>query len=672
MRLNRSTAAEQALTASNIDERRHASWLLSPYSAAKWTVRDTLDGKRTSNINFDIPLADGTRLVDADRLYRTVKEYAWWVRDPRFSRIDTSITHKCMVQNLINLAHALSMRKLGSFSHLQPFDIEQIIEECRFGVDGVFHASERVEAYLKYTMTNSKYKKFRGLLYRLHASSENRSNQLDPSAIVMACNLPLSASRLPGVARLIRKAAAEVGALPELETLEPFQLTNLTSQSIQRWLDPLEQIYAMRRHMEADSISFRPFPYGAARVAAVKGVVAERTPTIPPRLALHLLEQSARIVTNKTETSSITDRASAMNMATACWIIIAAFTARRDSEIDDLRADCLQGNDKTGWFLQIYIAKTLQRMEWIPVPSLAAQAIERLLMLSETARHNSKTNHLFQWLDPHGKIVRMDVGRYLDTFAEAVNVPQYTPRGGIAQTWHWSPHQFRRFFAILYFYRFEGASIEVLSHHLRHFSLEMTRRYITQDPEVASIVTDVEWGYMGEVARSIAAGERSVSGSAGAKLKKKARRLIDMMRRRVHVTASIDNVGSALSLVMQRSGVVLTPKPWVTCSCPKTRDAALAAGCRAGQTIAEGEVGPDFASAGPSVCSACPHAIIEDKHQDFITSEISHLEAVSAANTRSDTIFGYLERARIVELRQFRDNRVPSPLADAAADEKPS
>jgi len=91
---------------------------------------------------------------------------------------------------------------------------------------------------------------------------------------------------------------------------------------------------------------------------------------------------------------------------------------------------------------------------------------------------------------------------------------------------------------VLYFYRYEGATIEVLSHHLRHFSLEMTKRYVTQDSEVAALWTDVEWGYAGDVARSIVAGERSVSGAAGERLKKAGRRRNPGSRARVRARAT--------------------------------------------------------------------------------------------------------------------------------------
>jgi len=206
---------------------------------------------------------------------------------------------------------------------------------------------------------------------------------------------------------------------------------------------------------------------------------------------------------------------------------------------------------------------------------------------------------------------------------------------------------------VLYFYRFDGASIEVLSHHLRHFNLEMTRQYITRDAEVAALWRDVEWCYTGHMARSIVAGERSVSGVRGEKLKKAARRLIRIFRQKLRVT-SVERLGASLTLIMQRQGLVLTPKPWVTCSCPRTLGAALKAACRRGAESVDDEVGPDFAHAGPSVCCDCPHAIIEGSRQSFIDSEVAHLDAAVLSDSRSNTLFGDLENARVLELRKIR------------------
>jgi len=126
-----SKQASSAEASVDLADSRRAQWLQSDYPSPVWTVADTQDPKNTATIDFRVPLADGRLLTDAPRLYASVKEYAWWLRDPRFSRIDDAKTHASMVRNLICLAHALSYRGVLTFSHLQPFDVLQLTEDCR-------------------------------------------------------------------------------------------------------------------------------------------------------------------------------------------------------------------------------------------------------------------------------------------------------------------------------------------------------------------------------------------------------------------------------------------------------------------------------------------------------------------------------------------------------------
>lgn len=657
--LTHSPLIPQSSFTADIDERRRASWLHSGYSSPSWVVSDSRDQERTSTIDFGFRLANGQLLHDVPGLCATAKEYAWWVRDARFSRIDDAHTHASMVRNLMGLAHALSLRNIWSFAHVQPYDVEQLVEECRYGADAVFHASERVEAHLeKLAAENAvKPKLFGGLPRYIIPSTKARTTIVHVEQLMAACKLPSSASMLPRVSTLVGRAASLNGMTTrsrkganELELLK-----NVTVQSLQRWLDPLEQLHSMRHQIEGDALQFKPFPQGAARVAAVKGVGVARTPIPPPTLVLYLLEHSARwAALHSAKTGSgFVDHAATLRMATACWILIAAFTARRSEEISDLCEGCLRGSEQTGWWLHVYIEKTLQRKEWIPIPTLVAKAILALTAISERARKSTGTTQLFQWLSPSGKVIKLSVGRFLDDFAAAVEVPPHRPPQGQPIIWHWHPHQFRRFFAVLYFYRFEGATIEALSHYLRHFSLEMTKRYVTKDPEVAAIWTDVEWGYTGHVARSIVAGERSVSGAAGERLKKTAQRLLDLFRQKLQVT-SPERAGSSLALIMQRKGMVLTPKPWVTCSCPRTRDAAAVAACRRQTVASSNAVGPDFAHAGAAVCSSCTHAVTEGARLNFVDAELIHLEAADASKPRDRTLFGLLEESRLIELRGIR------------------
>jgi hypothetical protein len=659
-----------------IDAERRAHWLQSVYFDPIWVVADTHNPKNLATIDFRFRLADGRLLVDADRLYGTVREYAWWVRDPRYSRIDSAVAHAVMVRNLMNVAHALSLRNIWSFAHLQPYDLELLVEDCRYGVDAVLHASERVNSYLKGLAAANMFHPmaFGGLPQAIRRDGRE-TRCVSTEQILAACNLPSNARVLPRVAALIAQAATANGMTSRYgrspDELGP--LPNATVQSLQRWLDPLEQLYAMRRRIEGESIEFKPFPVGAARVAAVKGVGVARTPIPPPRLALCLLERAACLISERDWLAAAgdPDRSHILQAATASWIIIAAFTARRDKEIDDLREGCLRGDFEAGWWLHVYIEKTLQRKEWIPVPGLVARAVEVMSAISESARRKTGTDQLFQWLCPDGNVTRLDVGRHLDDFAAIVNVPLHHPPGQSPIAWHWHPHQFRRFFAVLYYYRFEGATVEALSHYLRHFSLEMTRRYVTQDPEVAALWTDVEWGYMGDVARSIVSGERSVSGAAGERLKKTAKRLIDIFRRKLQI-ATPERVGASLTLIMQREGLVLTPKPWVTCTCPRTNDAAAKAACRQRSPISAGVAGPDFAHAGPSVCSFCPHAVTEGARKACVDREIANLEAAAQSKVRAGTVFGLLEEARMITLTQVRDSRYAdaSPIRGDVLDEE--
>lgn len=645
---------------------RKAPWLLSEYPSPAWTVSDTWDSSRTATLDFDFPLADGRSLLDAPRLYATVKEYAYFIRDDRYAAVDDAKTHVTLVRNLMFLAHALSLRKIFSFQLLQPHDLAEIVEDCRFGADSVIHASERVEAHLKRLAeinesaiaAGADSLPFGGLPRRVNRRGETKLASV--GAIVAACNLPSSAAFFPSIATLVAKASKANGLTPKngkADSNDVRPTRNLTVQAMQRWLAPIEQLYAMRARLSAESLSFKPFPHGASRVATVKGIGTERTPTPPPKLALHLLEKSAQeLFDNKNVQVELMSRAEVIRLATACWIVIAAFSARRDQEIDDLRIGCLRGDAESGFWLHVYIEKTLQRKEWIPVPELVAQAIDILSSISAHARTKTNSDHLFQWCSADGEVHRLDLGRQIDAFAAWAGVPMHGRFGEEPSAWHWHPHQFRRFFAILYFYRFEGANIETLSHFLRHFSLEMTRRYVTQDPEVAAIWTDVEWGYMGHIARSISAGERAVSGGAGERLKRLAKRLIDLFRRRLQIVEP-DRIGASLMLLMQRSGMVLTPKPWVTCSCPQTAEAAARAACRQEVEGTQGAIGPDFAQAGPTVCSNCPHAIAEADRTSVVDDELSHLMAATMNESRAGTIFGELEAARVITLQQVKQFR---------------
>jgi len=342
-------------------------------------------------------MADGLSLLDKPRLIATIREFAWWVRDVRYSRIEHAATHKATVVKAIYLAHALTLRGLTSFAQLQPYDVELLVEECRYGTDAVLRASERIKSHIDACAAGV------GFPRRGHPGIAEYKNQtgyptglVDRRALIEACRLPLGSLKIVRVSALISRAAIENGfrvprPAEKLSDLPP--QVNVTAQELQRWLDPLEQLYEMRRRLHdegVDTIGFRPFPTGAARVAAVKGVGTERTPIPPFILAMHLLEQSAMWLFNPAKAVTKSSPLSEVRLlATACWIIIATFSARRDSEVDDLDCDCLAGDEESGWWLHVYIEKTLKRKDWIPIPFLVAHAVRTLVAISQPARESN-------------------------------------------------------------------------------------------------------------------------------------------------------------------------------------------------------------------------------------------------------------------------------------------
>lgn len=642
----------------DLDELRKAEWLLSPYSDDVWTVRDTFAPFDEDVIDFRQMMADGRLLPDHPRLYATVKEHAWWMRSTRFGRIHSAKGHAQLSRHMAYIAHRLTMLNIQSFSQIEPFDIENFLEDCVIGLDGVVSAGARMSAFLQPLLAT-------GEDFFASARTERRifdgTDRVSRPVVVAACSLPAGTINVPSVSRAIDAVAVQLrlelskrnwrqigGA--EADAYDP---PIITIASLTRWLQVIEDLFFMRHAMKADGLKFLPFPQGVAKVSQVKGVETKRTPIVPPRLMFELLEAAAKVVADGSVVLNGVLPTSD-HIATACWILIALFTARRAGEIAKLTAQKVEGDERTGYYLRMFILKTDREETLVPIPPIVAVAFETLEKLSAEAREESGFDTLFLKFNAQGEVIENDISRKIDSFAKAFGVGRLLE--GL-QNWHFTPHQFRRFFAVLYYYRFEDASIEALSYHLRHHNMEMTRHYLTQDPELAALWTDVEWGYQGHIARKIVASGRSVGGAQGARLKKAARRIMDVLRRNVAVVAP-ERVASALKAFMQREGLVITPKAWVDCSCPRTAKAAHAAACRKLGPPDPAAVGPDYSRAGPTVCgSGCRFAIESERTAAALASEQAHLASAVASSTRPGTLFGELEQRRLVEVESIQMRR---------------
>lgn len=203
-------------------------------------------------------------------------------------------------------------------------------------------------------------------------------------------------------------------------------------------------------------------------------------------------------------------------LVVACVVVVAAFSARRAAEVCGLEAGCVSHDRGHPW-LRVFIHKTFREYTQIPVPELVEAAVKVLERLSERARKHSGTKFILQYnrpatddylgLNKDGKPV-MQLAINLRRFGYFLELPQ-TADG---ERWVFRMHQFRRFFAVLYVRRYELGDFEALSHHLRHWNPEMTRRYCLE-PEVGALISQTGTARTARVLAQISLGKLKVKGS---------------------------------------------------------------------------------------------------------------------------------------------------------------
>lgn len=174
-------------------------------------------------------------------------------------------------------------------------------------------------------------------------------------------------------------------------------------------------------------------------------------------------------------------------LRSACFVVIAAFSARRVSEILQLRRDCIiAGAD--GWDIRFELRKVGvagEVEEFVrPVPEIVKTAVDILETISKKLRESIKADDYLRgclWISSRGqKAVRwtpLSAYKSLDLFADVIRVPLIDGR-----RWYSRPHQWRRFFAISYFWQNRmDASLSALAWFLGHLDPTMTMRYILED-----------------------------------------------------------------------------------------------------------------------------------------------------------------------------------------------
>lgn len=191
----------------------------------------------------------------------------------------------------------------------------------------------------------------------------------------------------------------------------------------------------------------------------------------------------------------------------ACAIILAAMNARRQREVCDRElgirvGDLIVLDESLGlyqcWF---YIEKTYRERHLFYVNQCSADALkclERLKLLCTPFEfHANHSLSLFQC----GRLTELGATSLVNfAFTEdngrtrsLISFLKYA-YGPDEATPSVASHMFRRFFAILYFHRYEHAELRALKQHLRHLDVAMTRVYVT-DPASRPLAEQIQMAW---------------------------------------------------------------------------------------------------------------------------------------------------------------------------------
>lgn len=329
----------------------------------------------------------------------------------------------------------------------------------------------------------------------------------------------------------------------------------------------------------------------------------------------------------------------------ACAVVVAAFTARRSVEIQSLKEGCISRNAEGDPSLTCWIEKSSRQFEIIPVPESVIKAIELLSVLSRGAREKNNSKWLFEFMELDGSDgnVNFDLNISIRALASYVNVPTL-PDG---THWQFRSHQFRTFFATVYFYRFHYPSLTALSYFLFHFDPDQTKRYCTDvlrgqrqrilEQQAASIqerkelsllrnsqqgranaLASVQHQFLIETVMASVDGVSPMGGFGGETWNAEINHLIERTERSIVFSSGgsdREEFGDLLTRWLE--GKALTPHPvgHSYCKCSSDPSDLNTAACLRAhrEAAAAGSVskptGPNHAYAADLTCSGCPHNV---------------------------------------------------------------
>jgi hypothetical protein len=678
--------------------------------------------KPERRIRWDVQLSDPKRpgercfLTDPEysQLLDTVKRQSYALRVGKHATVTTAQTYAAMCRRIVNWAVWMIQNSIYRFSDLDQDDFDSYAEAAHFGPGFLLGYGPRLIEFVTKLERNGEelpnVERDRVGLPTLEVRRLLQAAGIDPYMGAVDHAVAYEITRLSksrGFHMHSRQLERLSRGLPQPKKLSTIQ----TLQTLQPW----EYQWRMRHQLPGDKIVFNPFDdVSLYRMAREFGGRSGRTKTAPVQQTMELVDRSIRWVldyapvlldlrdkyfetldsglrsaqrldflspiilrtvipdgpgrpfpingNSKRTTTPGLELGVAVNrfVPTACAIVICAFTGRRHNEVLTLRAAgsrnqaCIS-HDENGFWIEAFIEKTSQ--EWVKTPcnELVAAAVKILERWSAPARTISGKPGLFQLRRLSFKaVVRFYLRTSLKEFATFL---QLTPLLDGSQ-WEFLPHQFRRFFAIMYFWHYHYRNLAALSHHYRHFDPAMTLTYVTEH-DTGVIFREVDKEHTTTLLCETALGERNLSGAFGERFKSIAMKLYRRYRRSTKVVAP-RLVSKLVERYVNASGRRLKVMPWGYCACRTTAQELNTARCLRNSS-ARNSGGPDFGSSSPTVCCDCPHHATDKVFEPFLLTQIEFHKRAAAdpKNGRLLRITSqeHVEKVRAHCQRAFQDSK---------------
>jgi len=169
------------------------------------------------------------------------------------------------------------------------------------------------------------------------------------------------------------------------------------------------------------------------------------------------------------------------------YCLVASLSARRRMELADLKCGCVKGSHGS-YELEFYLRKSefegnrtkVRR----PIPNIVARAIFLLEKLHKGLKQiYGKSNEAYLFSVPYNaneydnnKPSSKSIDLFIYNFCDYINLETTA----VNRRWYPKSHEFRRFFAIVFFWQFKFSNLAAISWMLGHVDIKHTFAYIKE------------------------------------------------------------------------------------------------------------------------------------------------------------------------------------------------